>query len=62
MFDYEKICNEVEDYLCGRSEDYDMPAIMGALMDYKPGNGDCITSIDDVDPDDFTEMLIECEK
>ena len=62
MFDYEKIHNEVEDYLCGCSDDYDIDAIMNELMEYTVDDGYYIHSIDDVDPDDFTEILIECEK
>ena len=62
MFNYNKIRNEVEDYLEGCSEDYDIPAIMNKLMDYTVEDGYYIHSIDNVYPDDFTEILIECKR
>lgn len=62
MFDYNKIQDEVEDYVGGCSEDYDIPAIMNELWNYTVDDGYYITSIDDVEPDDFIEILIECEK
>ena len=57
MFDYEKIRNEVEDYLEGWYQYYDVPEIMAELREYKTETGDCISSIDDVDPDDFVSII-----
>ena len=67
MFDYEKIHNEVEAYLEGWYQYSDVPEIMAALREYTTEDGGCIASIDDVDPDEFTEMLFlhelrECER
>lgn len=62
MNNYEKIQNEVEDYLGGYSKDYNIPEIMADLMEYITEDGECISSLDDVCPDDFTEILMLHEK
>ena len=62
VFDYEKIHNEVEAYLEGWYQYYDVPEAMAALREYTTEDGGCITSIDDVDPDDFAGILQEYEK
>jgi len=62
MYNYDKIRNELEDYLGGYSKDYDIPEIMAELRDYVTEDGECITSIDDVHPDDFADILTVHEK
>lgn len=62
MFDYEKIHNEVEAYLEGWYQYYDVPGIMDSLRLYTTEDGGCISSIDDVDSYDFTEILEQHEK
>lgn len=62
MFDYEKIHNELESYLDGWYQYYDVPEIMAELREYTNENGEFITTIDDIDPDDFTEILQRCDK
>ena len=62
MFDYEKIHIELETYLGGWYQYYDVPEIMAALREYKTEDGGCIASIDDVDPDDFAMLLQEYER
>lgn len=57
MFDYEKIHNELETYLEGWYQYYDVPEIMAELCEYTNEDSGCITTIDDVDSDDFTEIL-----
>lgn len=57
MFDYEKIHNELKTYLEGWYQYYDVPEIMAELREYTNDNGEHITTIDNVDPDDFTEIL-----
>lgn len=62
MFDYDKIYNEVETYLDGWYRYYDVPEIMAELCEYTNENGECITTIDDVDTDDFTKILQRYDK
>ena len=62
VFDYEKIHNELETYLGGWYQYYDVPEVMAALREYTTEDGGCITSIDDVDQDDFSEILEQHEK
>lgn len=57
MFDYEKIHNELESYLEGWTQHYDLGEIMAELREYTTDDGGCIQSIDDVDPDDFKDIL-----
>lgn len=57
MFDHDKIHDELESYLDGWYRYYDAPEIMAELREYTNENGECITTIDDVDPDDFAEIL-----
>lgn len=57
MFDYEKIHNELESYLEGWYQYYDVPEIMAELREYTNEDGEHITIIDEVDSDDFTEIL-----
>lgn len=59
MFDYTKVLFEVEDYLGEFVGDFDLDAIMVELSDYKPVDVelDHIRSVDDVDPDDFTDII-----
>lgn len=57
MFDYEKIHNELESYLEGWYQYYDVPEIMAELREYTNEDGEHIITIDEVDPDDFTEIL-----
>lgn len=57
MFDYEKIHNELESYLEGWSQYYDVPEIMAELRDYTTADGGSIQSLDDVDFDDFRDIL-----
>lgn len=57
MFDYEKIHNELEGYLEGWTRYYDLGEIMAELREYTTDDGECIQSIDDVDPDDFQDIL-----
>lgn len=54
MFDYAKIRNEVSDYLTAEFENgFDVDAIMDELRGIEPE----IRGIDDVDADDFTDIL-----
>lgn len=62
MFDYEKIHNELESYLDGWYQYYDVPEIMAELREYTSENEECITTIDDIDPDDFAEILQRWDK
>lgn len=55
MTNYKHLHNEVTDYLGEFADDYDVLGIMCELMTYK--HGDAVGSIDDVDPDDFTDIL-----
>ena len=57
MFDYEKIHDELESYLEGWVQYYDLGEIMAELREYTTDDGECIQSIDDVDPDDFNEII-----
>lgn len=57
MFDYEKIHNELESYLEGWYQYYDVPEIMAELREYTNEDGEHIITIDEVDPDDFKEIL-----
>lgn len=57
MFDYEKIHDELESYLEGWAQYYDLGEIMAELRDYTTEQGEGIQSIDDVDPDDFKDIL-----
>lgn len=56
MFDYEKIHNEVESYLEGWVQYYDLGEIMAELREYTNEDGQCIQSIDD-----FKEILQRCD-
>lgn len=62
MFDREKIHDEVESYLEGWYQYYDVPEIMTELREYTAADGGCIQSLDDVDPDDWTEILKHHDK
>ncbi len=54
MFDYAKIRDQVTDYLTAEFENgFDVDAIMDELRDIEPE----IQGIDDVDADDFTDIL-----
>lgn len=57
MFDYQKIHDELESYLGGWCGYYDLGEIMAELREYTTDDGECIQSIDDVDPDDFEEII-----
>lgn len=57
MFDYQKIHDELESYLGGWIQYYDLGEIMAELREYTTDDGECIQSIDDVDPDDFEEII-----
>lgn len=51
MFDYRKIEREVIDYLSGWDNGFDIDGIISDLRDMD------IVSIDEIDPDEFTEIL-----
>lgn len=51
MFDYRKIEQQVKDYAGEFVEDFDLEGIMDELRDMD------VESIDDVDPDEFNEIL-----
>lgn len=55
MTNYKHLRNEVTDYLGEFADDYDVTGIMHELMTYNHGNA--VNTIDDVDPDDFTDIL-----
>lgn len=57
MFDYEKIHNELEDYLEGWAQYYDVGEIMAELRECTAADGSPIQSLDDVDLDDFRDIL-----
>lgn len=56
MFDYEKIRNELESYLEGWALCYEIGEVMAELRDYTADDGS-IQSLDDVDFDDFRDIL-----
>ena len=62
MFDYERIHDEVETYLAGWYQYYDVPEIMADLREYTADDGGSIKSLDDVDPDDWTDILQRHDK
>ena len=62
MFDYEKIHNELESYLEGWVQYYDLGEIMAELRKYTTDDGGYIQSIDDVDPDDFKDILTRWDR
>ena len=62
MFDYERIRDEVESYLEGWRQYYDVPEIMAELREYTADDGGCIRSLDDVEPDDWAEILQRHDK
>lgn len=55
MTNYKHLHNEVTDYLGEFADDCDVTGIMHELMTYNHGN--TVNTIDDVDPDDFTDIL-----
>lgn len=57
MPDRYAIEQEVDDYLEGWRQHYDVPEIMAELLDYQTADGDRIRSLDDVDPDDWLAIL-----
>lgn len=57
MFDCEKIHSELESYLEGWAQYYDIGQVMAELRDYAAADGGSIQSLDDVDPDDFQDIL-----
>lgn len=56
-FDYEKIHNELESYLESWAQYYDLGEVMAELREYTADDGGCIQSLDDVDHDDFQDIL-----
>lgn len=62
MFDYEHIRDEVEAYLECWRQYYDVGEIMAELREYTADDGGCIQSLDDVDPDDFADILQRHDK
>ena len=56
-FDYEKIHNELKNCLEGWVQYYDIGQVMAELRDYMAVDGGPIQSLDDVDPDDFQDIL-----
>lgn len=57
MFDYQKIYQEVIWYLGEYANSYDIDGIMHDLRDYEKENDELINSIDDVDTDDFVDIM-----
>lgn len=56
-FDRDNITEQVREYLEGWTMYYDVPGIVDELSEYTAEDGGHIQSIDDVDPDDFKDIL-----
>lgn len=58
QFDYQRVRAEVHDY-CSMADfnTFDEEGIVYALRDMAYGNGTCIHSIDDVDPETFEDLI-----
>lgn len=53
MFDYATIKQQVADYVSEHEQDYDLDGIMDELRE----RYDWITDVDDVDQDDFLDII-----
>lgn len=53
MFDYATIKQQVTDYVIEHEQDYDLDGIMDELRE----RYDWITDVDDVDQDDFLDII-----
>lgn len=53
MFDYATIKQQVTDYVSEHEQDYDLDGIMDELRE----RYDWITDVDDVDQDDFLDII-----
>lgn len=62
MFDYNQIKYEVEMTLCDYIDDYDMDAIMQDLASIEDENGDQISSIDDLESDEYWSIVERNER
>lgn len=60
--DYEEIHNQLYNYLDGWYQYYDVPEIMNELNEYLVCGTYHITTIDDVDPDEFQDILQRWDK
>lgn len=56
-FNYYSISAELETFLDGWAQCYELDGIMNELGEYRINGGEHIQTIDDIDPDEFQKLL-----